>query len=388
MKYYLIAGEASGDLHGSNLMKGLIEADPDAHFRFQGGQMMASVSDGLVKDYRQTAVMGITDVLKNLGKISGNLAFCKQDILQWKPDVVILIDYPGFNLKIARFAKENGFKVFYYIAPKVWASREGRIRQLKAYVDRLYIIFPFEIPYFTEKGIAFTYKGNPLVDAVDASPAVARTREDFFAAHALSPCRYIAILAGSRSGEISRMMPVCMEAVDRMGADPQYKDLHFIVAGAPARSPEEYLPYIGGRSHVHLVFGDSYGVLKQAGCAIINSGTASLEAALIGTPQVVCWSTSKITYWVGKYILRILKHIKYISLGNLILDRLVFKEFIQDDFNAAALCEETGRLLEEGPYRERMLEGYAQIRSALGGRGASRAVAQAMLKELKRPTES
>lgn len=383
MKYYLIAGEASGDLHGSNLMKGLAEADPRARFRFWGGQMMASVSDGLVRDYRRTAVMGLTDVVRNLGKISANLAFCKQDIQQWRPDVVILIDYPGFNLKIARYAKECGFRVFYYIAPKVWASREGRIRQLKAYVDRLFIIFPFEIPYFTQKGIPFVYQGNPLIDAIEASPAMSQRREDFLASHALPDSRYIAILAGSRSGEISRMMPVCMAVADRMVATPGYRDLQFIVAGAPSRRPEDYLPYIDGRRYVHLVFSDTYGVLRQSACAIINSGTASLEAALIGTPQVVCWSASKITYWVAKYLFRVLEHVKYISLGNLILDRLVFKELLQDDFNAEALCEEMPRLLE-GPEREKMLDDYAQIRRALGGSGASRAIARAMFEELQK----
>lgn len=390
MKYYLIAGEASGDLHGSNLIKGLVETDPDARFRFWGGEKMKDAwqqsrfpqeGDGLAMDYRQTAVMGISDVLKSLGKISRNLAFCKEDIQQWQPDVVVLIDYPGFNLKMARFAKEKGFKVFYYIAPKVWASREGRIHQLKAYVDKLFIIFPFEIPYFTKKGIPFIYKGNPLIDAIDSSAVLAQSREAFFAAHNLPECRYVAILAGSRSGEIGRMMPVCMEAADRLAASHQA--LHFIVAGAPSRTQEDYRPYIGDRKNVHLVFNDTYGVLKNAECAVINSGTASLEAALIGTPQVVCWSTSRLTYFIGKYVLRILEHIKYISLGNLILDRLVFKEFIQDDFNPTAVSEELGRLMEE-PYRAQMLDGYVQIREALGGGGASKAVAQAMLDELRK----
>ncbi|MBQ7517677.1 MAG: lipid-A-disaccharide synthase [Bacteroidales bacterium] len=390
MKYYLIAGEASGDLHGSNLLKGLVQADPQARFRFWGGEKMRDVwqqsparkeEDGLVMDYRQTAVMGISDVLKNLGKISRNLSLCKNDILQWRPDVVILIDYPGFNLKIARFAKEHGFKVFYYIAPKVWASREGRIRQLKAYVDRLFLIFPFEIPYFTKKGVPFIYKGNPLIDAIDASPALERTREAFFATHTLPECRYVALLAGSRKGEIGRMMPVCMEAADRLAS--QDATLHFLVAGAPSRCPEDYQAYIGDRANVHLIFDDTYGILKNAECAVINSGTASLEAALIGTPQVVCWSASKLTYFIGKYVLRVLEHVKYISLGNLILDRLVFKEFIQDDFNPTAVCQEVRRLMEE-PYRTQMLEGYAQIREALGGGGASQAVAQAMLDELKK----
>ena len=208
-----------------------------------------------------------------------------------------------------------------------------------------------------------------------------QSREAFFTAHHLPDCRYIAILAGSRSGEIARMMPVCMEAADRLSASR--KDLHFIVAGAPSRSAEDYLTHIGDRPNVHLVFNDTYGILKNAECAVINSGTASLEAALIGTPQVVCWSTSRLTYFIGKYVLRILEHIKYISLGNLILDRLVFKEFIQDDFNPGSVSEELLRLTEE-PYRSQMLDGYAQIREALGGGGASKAVAQAMLDELKK----
>lgn len=389
MRYYIIAGEASGDLHGSNLLKGLTEADGQALIRFWGGGMMKAAWEesgrgngpegGLVRDYRDTAVMGISDVLKNLGKISRNLRFCQEDLVAFRPDVLILIDYPGFNLKMARFAHEKGIKVFYYIAPKVWASREGRIRQLKAYVDRLFIIFPFEIPYFTRKGIPFIYKGNPLIDAVDRSPAMSQSREAFFAAHGLKECRYVALLAGSRSGEISRMMPVCMAAAGLL--QKSEPDLHFIVAGAPSRSAEDYLPYIGGRNNVHLAFGDTYGVLRHAECAVINSGTASLEAALIGTPQVVCWSTSGVTYFVGKYILRILEHISYISLGNLILDRLLFKEFIQDAFNAEAVAAEVRRLMEPA-CREEMKKGYAEIREALGGRGASLAVARAMVEEL------
>ena len=386
MKYYLIAGEASGDLHGSNLIKGLVETDPDARFRFWGGEKMKDAwqqsrfpqeGDGLAMDYRQTAVMGISDVLKSLGKISRNLAFCKEDIQQWQPDVVVLIDYPGFNLKMARFAKEKGFKVFYYIAPKVWASREGRIRQLKAYVDKLFIIFPFEIPYFTKKGIPFIYKGNPLIDAIDSSAALAQSREAFFAAHNLPECRYVAILAGSRSGEIGRMMPVCMEAVDRLAASHQA--LHFIVAGAPSRTKEDYRPYIGDRKNVHLVFNDTYGVLKNAECAIINSGTASLEAALIGTPQVVGYRMSRLVpAWLARKFLKV----KYISLGNLILDRLAFREFIQSELKADALLQELTRLVEDEPYRERMKADYARIRELLGGSGASDAVAEAMIKDL------
>lgn len=372
MKYYLIAGEASGDLHGSNLMKGLLQEDPGADFRFWGGGMMEAAGGTKVRDYKATAVMGLTDVLANLGRISRNLKDCKADILEWKPDVVILIDYPGFNMKIARFCHEHGIRVFYYIAPKTWASREGRNRKLKAWVDRLFIVFPFEIPYFESRQIPFIYKGNPLVDAVD-NHEYRRPEEG----------RYIAILAGSRKAEIARTMPKAMRMADILHALPEYAGCKFIVAGAPSRSPEDYDRHIGGRDYVEVVFGRTYDILKFADAALINSGTASLEAALIGTPQVVCWSTSFVTAVLAKYVLRVLDHIKYISLGNLILDRLAFRELIQYDFTPEECAAEIRRLTEDLPYRERMLADYREIRQRLGGTGASRAVAKAMIQCLE-----
>lgn len=372
MKYYLIAGEASGDLHGSNLMKGLLQEDQGADFRFWGGGMMEAAGGTKVRDYKATAVMGLTDVLANLGRISRNLKDCKADILEWKPDVVILIDYPGFNMKIARFCHEHGIRVFYYIAPKTWASREGRNRKLKAWVDRLFIVFPFEIPYFESRQIPFIYKGNPLVDAVD-NHEYSRPEEG----------RYIAILAGSRKAEIARTMPKAMRMADILHALPEYAGCKFIVAGAPSRSPEDYDRHIGGRDYVEVVFGRTYDVLKFADAALINSGTASLEAALTGTPQVVCWSTSFVTAVLAKYVLRVLDHIKYISLGNLILDRLAFRELIQYDFTPEECAAEIRRLTEDLPYRERMLADYREIRQRLGGTGASRAVAKAMIQCLE-----
>ena len=371
MKYYLIAGEASGDLHGSNLMKGLLAEDPKADIRFWGGGMMEAVGGTKVRDYKATAVMGATDVLRSLGKIRRNLRDCKADILAWKPDVVILIDYPGFNMKIARFCHENGIRVFYYIAPKTWASRESRNRKLKAWVDRLFIVFPFEIPYFESRQVPFIYKGNPLVDAVDNHP-YKRPAEG----------RYIAILAGSRKGEISHTMPKAMEMADALHALPQYADYQFIIAGAPARSEEDYATHIAGRPYVKVLFGRTYDILKFADAALINSGTASLEAALIGTPQVVCWSTSFITAFLAKYALRVLDHIKFISLGNLILDKLAFRELIQYDYTPEAAGAEIRRLIEDAPYRTQMLADYAEIRRRLGGTGASAAVAAAMIEEL------
>ena len=372
MKYYLIAGEASGDLHGSNLMKGLLAEDPQAQMRFWGGGMMEAAGGTKVRDYKATAVMGLTDVLASLGRISRNLKDCKADILEWKPDVVILIDYPGFNMKIARFCHEHGIKVFYYIAPKTWASREGRNRKLKEWVDRLFIVFPFEIPYFESRRIPFIYKGNPLVDAVD-NHEYTRPEEG----------RYIAILAGSRKGEITRTMPRAMQMADALHALPEYAGYKFIVAGAPSRNIEDYNKHIGSRDFVTVTFGRTYDVLKFADAALINSGTASLEAALIGTPQVVCWSTSFITAVLAKYVLRVLDHVKFISLGNLILDKLAFRELIQYDFTAREAAAEIRRLIEDLPYRERMLADYGEIRQRLGGTGASRAVAKAMIQCLE-----
>ena len=364
MKYYIIAGEASGDLHGSNLIKGLKACDAGAEFRFWGGDLMASASGVRpVRHYAETAVMGLTDVISKAGKLLGNLGFCKKDILAWNPDVVILIDFPGFNFKIAKFAHEKGFKVYYYIAPKTWASRESRNRKLRKYVDKLYIVFPFEVPYFQKAGVDFEYKGNPLLDAVDN--------------HQYSPVSdtpYVALLPGSRKGEIKHMMPVCMEVADKLGCK-------VVVAGAPSRSAADYAPYIGGRSNVEVVFGRTYDILKYAESAIINSGTASLEAALIGTPQVVCWSTSPLTYFAAKHILRVQDHIKYISLANLILDKAVFKELIQDDFTADNVVAEI-RALDKCARRNRMLDDYDRIREALGGTGASEAIAEAIYSSL------
>ena len=369
MKYYIIAGEASGDLHGGNLIAGLRSRDPESEFRFWGGFQMENAAGprGVkVRDYKDTAVMGLTDVLAKLNTISSNLKFCKSDILAWNPDAVILIDYPGFNMKIAEFCHKNSVRVFYYIAPKTWASREGRNRRLRQRVDKLFIIFPFEIPYFTKVGVPFIYKGNPLVDAID-NHRYSRLMEG----------EYTAFLPGSRKGEISRMMPLLMKVADLRGGE-------YVVAGAPSRSPEDYLGFIGNRKNVHLVFGKTYDILKYAGNAVINSGTASLEAALIGTPQVVCWNTSALTYWAAVNILRVQNHIKYISLGNLIDDSLVFRELIQDDFTPEAVRDELDRLSGDASYRNSMLEGYARIREKLGGSGASCKVAEAMIAELEK----
>ena len=417
MKNYIIAGEASGDLHGSNLMKGIYAKDPDADIRFWGGDLMFAVWDsfqnnpshtcglgpspcgqggstvlkttpdlyaeckGLVRHYKEGAVMGFVEVLAKARKLLGNVNFCKQDILDWNPDVVILIDYPGFNFKIAEFAHKAGFKVFYYIAPKVWASREGRIKKLKAYVDKLFIVFPFEKPYFDAKGIDYIYKGNPLVDAVDGSKAMSESREDFLIRNNLKDKPVIAMLAGSRKGEISTMMPVLTEFAAKMRNIPQYSEYQFIIAGAPSRAMKDYEPWLTdeNRAYIKVLFGETQSILKQAEAAVVNSGTASLETVLFNTPQIVGYITNPVTYWIAKKIVKI----KYISLGNLIVDRLAFKEYIQDDCNADALVEEVRRLIENKEYRQTMLDNYTDIRNLLGGSGASADVAEAMIQELK-----
>lgn len=382
MKYYIIAGEASGDLHGSNLMKGLYSEDHKAEIRFWGGDLMQSVGGELVRHYKEGAVMGFVEVVAKARKLLGNISFCKKDILDWKPDVVILIDYPGFNFKIAEFAHNAGFKVFYYIAPKVWASREGRIRKLKAYVDKLFIVFPFEKPYFDSKGISYIYKGNPLVDAVDGSRAMKETREDFFVRAGLENKPFIAMLAGSRKPEISTMMPVLTEFATRMHSIPEYSEYQFLIGGAPARSMKDYEPWLtdDNRKYIKVLFSETQSIIRHAEAAVVNSGTASLETVLFGTPQVVGYITNPITYWIARKIVKI----RYISLGNLIIDRMAFKEFIQDDCNAGALVTEVRELIENTGRRERMLDSYADIRNELGGQGASASVAAAMIEELRK----
>ncbi len=376
MRYYMIAGEASGDLHGSNLIRGLRQEDPQAEFRLWGGEKMLSAATEsvdttlcpcatLVGDYRDTAVMGLTDVVLNIGKICSRLIRCRRDILRWKPDVVVLIDYPGFNMKIARFCHFRGIRVFWYIAPKTWASRSYRNCFLRRYVDRMYLVFPFEKPYFARKNIPFIYKGNPLVDAIDRHEFTRLVEGD-----------YVALLPGSRKGEISRMMPVLMQVADLTG----YK---FVIAGAPGRTEADYAGYIGSRRNVSLVFGQTYNILKYANSAVINSGTASLEAALIGTPQIVGWNTSKLTYWAATRILKVQNHIKYISLANLIADSLIFKELVQDALKSETVAMELGRL-RRPDCRQEMLDGYGTVRELLGGGGASRAVASSMMEELRK----
>jgi lipid-A-disaccharide synthase len=393
MKYFIIAGEASGDLHGSNLIKGLKQADPDCIIKCWGGDLMKEAGGELLSHYKDTAVMAFFEVLTKMGKILRNFKKCHKDILDFNPDVVILIDYPGFNFRIAKFAKKKGFRVFYYIAPKIWAWKEGRGKRLKKYVDRLFIIFPFEIDYFKRRWqIDAIYKGNPLLDSIESNPYMKEDRQTFV--ERLSEMtgkkysaddKFIALLAGSRRTEISYQLPVML---DTIRAFPSYK---FILAAAPSIPEEFYLKHIQkycakkgiDSSEISLpaVYGQTYPIMKNSEAAIVNSGTASLEAALIGVPQMVSYLGSEISYIIAK---QLVKGVKYISLANLILDKLIFKEFIQHDATLENVSAELHKLLEDKAYVEAMKADYQKVHQLLGGGGASKAVAEAMVEEYRK----
>ena len=529
MKYYIIAGEASGDLHGSNLVKGLLEKDPSAQIRAWGGELMRQAGAEVVKDYRENSIMGFVEVVANIGKILGNMKECCKDILAFNPDVVILIDYPGFNMKIAKFAKKHGLKVFYYIAPKVWAWKERRVHKIKRYVDKLFIIFPFEVEYFRKWGIETVYRGNPLLDSVcnfshagesraafeartspkrqvicttaaasteatasaaaaaaaagasatgataagataagataagataagataaagasatataagataaagasatgataatspttasspttepattAAEPTTAAAEPTTAAAEpttAAAAMPIIAALAGSRKMEIGFLLPRIVRTALAM---PQYR---FIIAAAPSMEPE-YLKKIiqkelaaagapagtsqagsnkkqscisntqagscntqAGSCNIEIVYGETYAVLQQSVAAIISSGTASLEAALLKTPQVVCYGGNPISFYIAKAVVKL----KYISLANLILDKLIFKEILQNDCTPANISAELEALINQKTYRDAMLADYDKVHQLLGGGGASGRIAEAMIEELK-----
>lgn len=376
MKYYLIAGEASGDLHGSNLMKGLLATDPEAVFRFRGGDLMASVGGTLAKHYKDSDIMGFVEVLMNARRLLKDLDQCKKDIEAWQPDVLILIDYPGFNFRMAEWAKSKNIPVFYYIAPKVWAWKERRVKRLQQFVDRLFIIFPFEIDYFKKWNIDPIYKGNPLIDSVDRDPKMLEPKTDFLQRNHLSDQPGIALLAGSRRGEIKHLLPTFLQAAERIGPDYQYW-----LAAAPSIDDSLLQPYLDGcKVPVKILRDETYGALRHSEAAIVASGTASLEAALIGTPQVVGYAGSAITFAIAKLLVKL----EHISLANLILRRRAFQELIQKECTPENLASEVHKLIHDKDYRNRMLADYAELRTMLGGQGASEQVAAAMVQELKK----
>ena len=365
MKYYIIAGEASGDLHGSNLMKGLNQVDSDANFRFWGGDLMQRQGGELVKHYKETAIMGFVEVLLNLGKIKGFLKECKTDIKSYQPDVLILIDYPGFNLRMAKYAKSIGLKVYYYISPKIWAWKESRIKQIKSFVDKMFVIFPFEVDYFKKHHYPVDYAGNPLLDAVQEKINEEGSFQGFIAKNNISEKPIIAILAGSRKQEIDRNLGVMLEIM------PQYKDYQFVIAAAPSIDPGYYNKFVEGND-VKVVFDQTYDTLKYSTAALVTSGTATLETALFNVPQVVCYRAGNLSYYIAKQFVKI----KYISLVNLIMDAEVVKELIQFDMNTTMVKEELDNILLDAVKRKKMLNDYQQLRDVLGGTGASERVAK------------
>lgn len=359
MKYYLIAGEASGDLHGANLMKHIRANDSEAEFRFWGGDLMSAEGGTRVKHYRETAFMGLTDVLLNIVKILGFLKFCKQDVLSYQPDALILIDYPGFNLKMAKFGKDKGIQTHYYISPKVWAWNVKRAKKIKAYVDYLYSILPFEKEFFKTYNVIPDYIGNPLCDAIAQYPFDPNFKTNY---HISKPI--IALLPGSRMSELKHVLPTMLSVCD------EYPEYEFILAGAAHIDDEVYNGYTEGKN-VRLIKGKTYDVVANAHAALVCSGTATLETALLNCPQVVCYKFSKISYEIGKLVIKV----KFISLVNLIMDRKVVSELIQVDFTKNQIKKELNLILD-GAGRQAMLNSYAALKIKVGEPGASERAAK------------
>lgn len=375
MRYYIIAGEASGDLHASNLIKGLKAEDTAAEIRGWGGDLMRDAGCEIVRHYKDTAIMGFVTVLKNLDKIKANIRLCCEDIRAWKPDVVILVDYAGFNLRIARFAKSIGLKVFYYISPKLWAWNTGRVKKIKRYVDRMYTIFPFETDFYKRYNYTVQYGGNPLVDAIDERPFQGETFNEFIRANRLSDKPIIALLAGSRTQELKYVLPTMLQMV------PHFPDYQFVIAGAPSMGDADYAPYIKDMP-VKIVYGQTYRLLSQAKVALVTSGTATLETALLKTPQVVCYNGEggRFTYYMFKTFVKV----KYISLVNLIFGSEVVKELMMHHLTERNLLNEMSRILYSERDREKMLRNYDEVIHRLGAPGASGRFARMMVEDLNK----
>lgn len=374
MKYYLIAGEASGDLHGSNLMRGILKADPEAKFRFWGGDRMAEVGgvENLSKHYKQTSFFGVVDVLKHLRTIFSQLDECKRDIVDFGPDVVILIDYPGFNFKVAKFAHSKGIRTFYYISPKVWAWKERRVEMIRKYVDRLFIIFPFERGYFRRRGIETIYEGNPIMDSIAQTLSEVPTKEQFARENGLDERPIVALLAGSRKNEIKKNLAF-MVALSK--AHPEWQ---FVVAGVSWLDGKLYEQFLEG-SDVKFVKDKTYALLKYSEAAVVCSGTATLETALIGTPEVVCYRMDEFSYRVARAFVKI----GFISLVNIIMEREVVRELIQHDMTVAKASEELRAIVAGGSKHSKMMADYAALQEIVGGAGASDRFAARMVELLK-----
>ena len=364
MKYYLVAGEASGDLHGANLIKALKERDKQAAFRFFGGDLMQAEAGEPVKHIADMAFMGFIEVVFNLTTILKNLSFCKEDILSWQPDVLILIDFPGFNLKIAEFAKKNNILVCYYISPKVWAWNQKRVLKIKKIVDHLFCILPFEVDFYKQWGMDVDYVGNPLLDAISAfTPDT-----NFIEQNQLTGKKIVALLPGSRKQEISRLLP---EMIGVAGRFPEYQ---FVIAGAPNFNYAYYDQFVAGQK-IPIVFNATYDLLSHASAAIVASGTATLETALFDVPQVVVYKGHPVSITIARAVVKI----KFISLVNLIMDKLVVKELIQEDCTREKIARELDAILNDKSYREAMLANYNKLDARMGEPGASAKVAELII---------
>ncbi|MFT4699175.1 MAG: lipid-A-disaccharide synthase [Flavobacteriaceae bacterium] len=371
MKYYLIAGEASGDLHGANLIKALKKEDEQASFRFWGGELMHEAGGELIKHYRDLAFMGFVEVLFNLKTIFSNIKFCKKDIEEFNPDVIIFIDYPGFNMRIAKWAKERGIKTHYYISPQIWAWKENRIKSIKRDVDAMYVILPFE-KYFYENKHQFPvhFVGHPLIDAISNRTQIEPSV--FLKENNLDERPIIALLPGSRKQEISKMLEVMLSVTD------DFKEYQFVIAGAPSQEESFYTPFIK-KQNVRLLLNKTYDLLSLSHSALVTSGTATLETALFKVPQVVCYKGSRISYEIAKRVIKL----KYISLVNLILDKEVVTELIQTKFNTKELKKELSKILDEYNRAVLFLE-YNDLEKKLGGKGASEKTASLIYKAIKK----
>ncbi len=362
MKYYIIAGEASGDLHASNLMKSILKKDSNAEFRFWGGDLMAEVAGfSPVKHYKDLAFMGFLEVVKNLGTILKNIKFCKEDIQKFKPDVLVLVDYPGFNLRIAEFAKNLGIKIVYYISPQLWAWKEGRVEKIKKYVDEMLVILPFEKDFYKKHRVDAHFVGHPLLDAISDLKEI--DVENFKKENGLNEKEIIALLPGSREQEVMKMLELMLSVRSF------FTDYQFVIAGAPSLPKEFYQKFVD--ENVHFVSNKTYDLLRCSKAALVTSGTATLETSLLNIPEVVCYRSSRISYEIGK---RVVKNIKYISLVNLIMDKEIVTELIQNELNTENLVKELKLIL--GGNRSKILEDYKELREKLGGKGASDSAAE------------
>lgn len=369
-KFYIISGEASGDLHASNLMRAMLDEEANLDFRYWGGDKMNEVHPGLVKHIKDLAFMGFLEVIMNLGTILKNIKFCKKDITDYKPDAIILIDYPGFNLRVAKWAKSHGVRVVYYISPQIWAWKQKRVHKIKQVVDDMYVILPFEKAFYAKFDYSVSYVGHPLLDEISKYGFNQEMELDFRSRYQLDKRPIIAVLPGSRRQEVSKKLPIMLEALKT------FSDYQIVIAGAPSLDAEFYVPF--NNDNVKMISNETYQLLACSAVAVVTSGTATLETAIFKVPEVVCYKSSGISYAIAKRLVKV----KYISLVNLIMDKEVVVELIQNNCNAIAIKSEVERLLEDETYKKILADNYNQLEQMLGGGGASKKVAQSLLSKL------